>query len=195
MITLPRTKHSQSHKESQPRKWLSTKNRSPWRSTPRHPIVMSSTAKTPDPMSCALAAVLLPELRAHGCHMQKTLFPAPHARWGCVCSARACVQGTLMRRGRAEGVGSTLWVPGGGAWHSGKSEAVGLRLGAPGGCTSVWSRGGPVVTVSSCGVESGMRGHLGWCSVRWLFQNCCSRGSLGPWSAAAWNVGGLQKRS
>ena len=43
--------------------------------TPRHPIAMTSTAKPPDPMPCALAAVLLPESRAHGCHMQKTLFP------------------------------------------------------------------------------------------------------------------------
>jgi hypothetical protein len=42
--------------------------------TPRHPIAMTSTAKPPDPMPCALAAVLLPESRAHGCHMQKTLF-------------------------------------------------------------------------------------------------------------------------
>ena len=58
-------------------KWPSTnlKNCSPRRSTPRHPITMVSTAKPPDPMSCALAAVLLPESRAHGCHMQKTLFP------------------------------------------------------------------------------------------------------------------------
>jgi hypothetical protein len=39
------------------------KSRSPWRSTPRHPIVMASTAKPPDPMPCALSAVLLPESR------------------------------------------------------------------------------------------------------------------------------------
>jgi hypothetical protein len=43
------------------RKWLSTKNRSPRRSTPRHPIATASTAKPPDPMPCALAAILLPE--------------------------------------------------------------------------------------------------------------------------------------
>jgi hypothetical protein len=34
----------------------STKNRSPQRSTPRHPIALASTARTPDPMTCALAA-------------------------------------------------------------------------------------------------------------------------------------------
>jgi len=37
---------------------------------PRPPIaIMASTAKPPDPMPCALAAVLLPESRAHGCHI------------------------------------------------------------------------------------------------------------------------------
>ena len=50
-----------------------------------------------------------------------------HARgeYHSVCSARACVQGTLMRRGRAAGVGATPWVPGGGAWHHGWAETVG----------------------------------------------------------------------
>jgi hypothetical protein len=51
------------------------KNRSTRRSTPRHPIDMASTAKPPDPMPCALAAILLPESRAPTCHMRKTLFP------------------------------------------------------------------------------------------------------------------------
>ena len=32
-------------------KWLSTKNRSPRRSTPRHPIAIASTAKPPDPIA------------------------------------------------------------------------------------------------------------------------------------------------
>jgi len=51
------------------------KKHSARRSTPRHPITMASTAEPPDPMSCALAAILLPESRTHGCHMQKGLFP------------------------------------------------------------------------------------------------------------------------
>ena len=86
------------------KKWLSTKNRSPLCSTPRHPILskdpidMASTAKPPDPMSCALSAVLFPESRAHGYHMEKTLFPgpAPHARGGVrdrpvpACRVRSC---------------------------------------------------------------------------------------------------------
>ena len=63
------------------------KNRSTRRSTPRHPIAMASTAKPPDPMPCALAAILLPESPAPACHMRKTLFPGTfwvHAGCGCV---------------------------------------------------------------------------------------------------------------
>jgi hypothetical protein len=33
-------------------------------------------------MPCALAAILLPESRAYGCHMQKTVFPGPALRSG-----------------------------------------------------------------------------------------------------------------
>jgi hypothetical protein len=51
------------------------RRRSARRSTPRHPITMASTAETPDPMPCALAAILLPESCARGCRMQKGLFP------------------------------------------------------------------------------------------------------------------------
>jgi len=42
-----------------------------------------------------------------------------------MCSARACVQGALMRRGRVAGVGATPWVPGGGVWHRWWTETVG----------------------------------------------------------------------
>ena len=69
------------------------KNRSTRRSTPRHPIAMASTAKPPDPMPCALAAILLPESSAPACHMRKTLFPGTfwvHAGCGCVRAVPAC---------------------------------------------------------------------------------------------------------
>jgi hypothetical protein len=85
-------------------KWLSTKNRSPWRSAPRHSVATASTSKPPDPMSCALSAVLLPESRAHGCHMQKTLFPGTY--W---VHARTCVLGPCLHTGCA----SAAWVRGG----------------------------------------------------------------------------------
>ena len=83
------------------RKWLSTKNRSIRRSTPRHPITMASTVESPDPMTCALAAILLPESCAHGCHMQKTLFPGTY--W---VHARTCVLGLFLHTGCA----SAAWV-------------------------------------------------------------------------------------
>ena len=59
-------------------KWLSTKKSlTTALHAARHPIAMASTAKTPDPMPCALTEVLRPESRTHNCHMQKTLFPGP----------------------------------------------------------------------------------------------------------------------
>jgi hypothetical protein len=62
-------------------------------------------------MPCALAAVLLPESRAHGCHMQKTLFPgpAPHVRGGIrarpvtACGVRSCGVGGRWESERRPG--------------------------------------------------------------------------------------------
>jgi hypothetical protein len=56
--------------------------RLPPAATHRHPIAMASTAKPPDPMPCALAVILLPESRARGCHMQKTMFLGPTWKTG-----------------------------------------------------------------------------------------------------------------
>ena len=79
------------HREAE--KWRSTKSRSPRRSTPSHPLDMASTAKPPDPMTCALTAILLPESRArtaaicrkHG--FRSTLNYGPLGRgWVCVWS-------------------------------------------------------------------------------------------------------------
>ena len=81
------------------------KNRSTRRSTPRHPIAMASTAKPPDPMPCALAAILFPESRTHACHRQKTLFPGILGACGVrVCSGRSCVRGAQVGSGCAAGV-------------------------------------------------------------------------------------------
>jgi hypothetical protein len=79
---------------SHDQKWLSMKNRSTRRFTSRHRITMASTAKHPDPMPCALAAIFLPESRAHGCHMQKTLFPGTY--W---VHKRTCVLGPFLHAG------------------------------------------------------------------------------------------------
>ena len=43
------------------------KKRSARRSTPRRPITMASTAEPPDPIPCALAAILLPASHEPGC--------------------------------------------------------------------------------------------------------------------------------
>jgi hypothetical protein len=55
-------------------------------------------------MQRALAAISLPESHAHGCHMQKTLFPG-----SCWVHAGACVLGPLLREGSA----GAVWVRGG----------------------------------------------------------------------------------
>jgi hypothetical protein len=82
-------------------------------------IAMASTAKPPDPMPCALAAILLPESRAHGCHMQKTLFPGTY--W---VHTGECVLGPFLRAG---------WVRRGcaGVWAAAWVRIVGVRKGHP----------------------------------------------------------------
>jgi hypothetical protein len=52
--------------------------------------------------------------------------------------------------------------------------------GAAGGCAGAWARGTSGGAVSARGAESGMRGRLGWCGVRWLFPGCYSDGRLCP---------------
>ena len=80
------------------------KKRSARRSTPRRPITMASTAEPPDPMPCALAAILLPASHARGCRMQRGLFPEPY--W---VRAETCVFGPFMRTECA----GAAWMRGG----------------------------------------------------------------------------------
>ena len=70
-------------------------------------------AEPPDPMPCALAAILLPALRAHGCHIQKGLFPGTY--W---VHARTCVFGPFLRAGCA-----------GASWMRGGSLGTSMRAG------------------------------------------------------------------
>ena len=74
---------------------------------------MASMAEPPDPMPCALAAILLPALRAHGCHIQKGLFPGTY--W---VHARTCVFGPFLRAGCA-----------GASWMRGGSLGTSMRAG------------------------------------------------------------------
>jgi len=98
------------------------KKRSARRSTPRHPITMASTAEPPDPMPCALAAILLP---ASAAVCKEACF---RGRAGCVpghmCSGRSCVQSARVRRGCAAGAWAPAWVRGGGAWRCGRAACV-----------------------------------------------------------------------
>jgi hypothetical protein len=170
------------------RKWLSTKNRSIRRSTPRHPITMASTVESPDPMTCALAAILLPESCAHGCHMQKTLFPGTY--W---VHTGECVLGPFLRVGYASvgarresgqqhGCGEDVPDAAGG-----RRALVGSPLHWHGHVRVVFGRshGGLVDVVSSSSAGSGMRGRLGWCGVRWLFRGFYAGHRLGHGTATA----------
>ena len=71
--------------------------------TPRHPITMAST-EPPDPIPCALSAILLPESRAHGCHMKKGLFQGTYwVHVGTCVFGQFLVRGALVRSGCAAG--------------------------------------------------------------------------------------------
>ncbi len=67
---------------------------------------MESTAKPPDPMPCALAAILLPESRVHDYHMQKTMFLGPACTPGqitmCTRTVPACRVRSYGEGGRRE---------------------------------------------------------------------------------------------
>jgi len=99
------------------RKWSSTKNRSPRSSAPRHPVAMASTANPPDPMPCALAAVLLPETRARLPYAETPvsgdLLGALEdlcARTVPACGVRKCGVGARRESGQRHGCGKA--VPG-----------------------------------------------------------------------------------
>jgi hypothetical protein len=134
--------------------WLSMKNRSPRRSTPRHPIAMASTAKPPDPWprsycrSCAHTAAI--------CFRDQ---PRMHAG--------AYVLGTYLRTGCAH----AAWAGGGsrsdalGAWRLCLAPRVGGGLwSSPAHCgmrlvggSECMGDGGPDGALSSHGAESVMR--------------------------------------
>ena len=161
---------------------------------------MASTAKPPDPMPCALAAILFPESRTHACHRQKTLFPGTywvHAGCGCVRAVlaygvRRCVVGARRESGQRHACGEA--VPG---------AAGGRRtlVESPFQCRGhVWSlrgraRGGLGDTVSSRSEGSGMRGRLSWCGVRWFFRDFCAGRRLGHSAAGALGADTLRKGS
>ena len=111
------------------------KTRSTRRSTPRHPIDMASTAKSPDPMPCALSAILLPESRARArlTYAENLVSGAGLAYMRrCAFLDRACTRGAIMRGASTAGAGATTWVQGVGAWRRGWAASVGGVLLAAG---------------------------------------------------------------
>jgi hypothetical protein len=184
--------------KSKVQKWLSTRNGSPRRSAPGHPIAIASAAEPPDPMPCSLAVVLLPGPCAHGCHVRKAVFPGPamrahssvRARAVPACGMCSCCVGERRESGQRRGCGGPVH----GNVHGllllvGSQWMRGTRVWTVYG----WTRGGLGCTVSSRCEGSGIRGLLGWCGVRWLFKGCCPGGRLRRRATAAWGAGGLRK--
>jgi len=98
------------------------KKHSARRSTSRHPITMASTAEPPNPIPCALAAILLPEAAI----CKKACFRGlSGCMQGRVCSGRSYVRGARVRRGCAAGAWAAAWVRGGGVWRRGWEAYVG----------------------------------------------------------------------
>jgi len=144
------------------------KTRSTRRSTPRHPIDMASTAKSPDPMPCALSAILLPESRARArlTYAENLVSGAGLAYMRrCAFLGRACTRGAIMRRASTAGAGATTWVRGVGAWRRGCGrrplEGSYSRPCARAGTVFGWAcRGlGDAVRSGSAGLS--VRGRLG----------------------------------
>jgi hypothetical protein len=93
------------------------------------------------------------------------------------CGVRSCCVGERRESGQRHGCRGVVHD----AVH-GRLLLVGSRSqrGARVRAVCGWTRGGLGDAVSSRGEGSGMRGRLGWCGVRWLFQGCCPGGRLRP---------------
>ena len=106
------------------------------------------------------------------------------------CGMRSFCVGERRESGQRRGCGGAVHV----AVH-GRLLLVGSRSlrGACVGTVYGWTRGGLGGAVSSRCEGSCMRGLLGWCGVRWLFQGCCPGGRLRRRDTAAWGAGGLRK--
>jgi hypothetical protein len=119
-------------------KWLSTRNGSPRRSAPGHPIAVASAAEPPDPMPCSLAEVLLPGSRTAAmcgmpCFLDRPCAPTAACVLGpCLhagCARAAWVSGG-SRANRDDAAfycsyRNKTWVRGGGAWRRAWAASVG----------------------------------------------------------------------
>jgi len=83
----------------------------PRRSTPRHPVAAASTPEPPDPMPCALAAVLLPgsvrtaAICRKQCFLDRTVHDhnCVRARAVPACWVRSCGVGKRLESGQLHG--------------------------------------------------------------------------------------------
>ncbi len=155
---------------------------------------MASPAKPPDPMPCALAALLLPESRARGCHVQETLFPEPALRASGGVRAQAVPARGVRSRGVREqrepgqrrgcAAAHRGWAASvGGATHSGWVASVGrVLLAARHACgggvrVGVW-RAGRRCVFQRCGV-----GHA--CALGLVRRPVALSGLLLRWPSGA----------
>ncbi len=101
------------------------------------------------PFHVALAVILLPESRAHGCHMQKTLFPGPvmcahngvRTRAVPACGVRSCVVGDGGSRGNCMGAGGRCMslCMGGFCWSGPNHSRSRVSGWCTGGLVGGWS--------------------------------------------------------
>jgi len=102
------------------------------------------------------------------------------------------VPGPCLHAGRARAACVSGGSRGNGMGAGGRSTgSTGGRRPLVGSCSQCathmrsvceWTPGGLGDTVSFRCAGSGMRGRLGWCSVQWLFQGCCSGDRLRHWT-------------
>ena len=147
---------------------------------------MTSTANPPDPIPCALDAVLLPAGVARA-RLPYAENPVSRGLLGTredvcartvpACGVRKCGVGARRESGQRHGCGEAVPVA-----ADDRHPLVGSpsQLSRHVIAECGWDHGGLGDVVSSISAGSVMRGRLGWCGVRWLFQGCCSRENGNP---------------
>ena len=105
---------------------------------------------------------------------------------------RSCGVRRLRDPGQRHGCGGSVSGVAGGRRPL---EGSYSRPGAHAGTVCGWACRGLGDAVRSGGAGLSVRGRLGSCGVRWLFQGCCSGRRVGHWAAIAWREGGFRKCS
>ncbi len=151
---------------------------------------MVSPAKPPDPMTCALATLLLPESRSVCCLLQETLFPEPVCVHPGACVPRPCLHAGCARAACVSGGSRGSGVGAGGgclATQVGGIQVGRVLLAARRACgvsvrVGVW-RAGRRCVFPWCGV-----GHA--CALGLVRRPVALSGLLLRWSSGAFNCVG-----